>query len=89
MNDLDVHTVALFVLENIKAILKITKPERERERERESWRDGTLTQGGMVMLRLHNTCCVSSYLVDFRRKDRNPVASLFMSLTWFSYLEIG
>jgi hypothetical protein len=43
----------------------------------------------MVMLRLHNTCCVSSYLVDFRRNDRNPVASLFMSLTWFSYLEVG
>ena len=85
MNDVDIHTVALFVLENFQAILKKAKPERERE----SWRDGTLTQGGMVMLRLHNTCCVSSYLVDFLRKDRNPVASLFMSLTWFSYLEIG
>lgn len=42
----------------------------------------TLTQGGMVMLRLHSTCCASSYLVHFRRKDKKPAASLLLSLTW-------
>lgn len=36
----------------------------------------------MVMLRLHRTCCTSSYLVHFLRKDRKPVASLLLSLTW-------
>lgn len=41
----------------------------------------TLIAGGMPMLRLHRTCWLSSYLVDLRRKDRNPVGSLLLSLT--------
>lgn len=47
----------------------------------------TLTHGGIVMLRLHSTCCVSSYLVHFRRKDKNPVASLLLSLTYDGWSE--
>lgn len=35
----------------------------------------------MVILRLQSTCWLSSYLVDLRRKDRNPVGSLPLSLT--------
>lgn len=42
---------------------------------------GTLTHGGMMMLRLHRTCWTSSYLVHFLRKDRKPAASLLLSLT--------
>lgn len=43
--------------------------------------DFTLIHGGMVILRLQSTCWLSSYLVDLRRKDRNPVGSLPLSLT--------
>lgn len=46
-----------------------------------SSRESTLIHGGMPMLRLHRTCWLSSYLVDLRRKDRNPVGSLLLSLT--------
>lgn len=38
--------------------------------------------GGMVTLRLHNTCWLSSYLVDLRKKDKKPEGSLLLSLTW-------
>lgn len=41
----------------------------------------TFIQGGIVMLRLQSTCWLSSYLVDLRRKDKNPVGSLVLSLT--------
>lgn len=35
----------------------------------------------MVMLRLQSTCWLSSYLVDLRRKERNPAGSLPLSRT--------
>lgn len=42
----------------------------------------TFMHGGMVILRLQSTCWLSSYLVDLRKKDKKPVGSLLLSLTW-------
>ncbi len=44
--------------------------------------------GGMVTLRLHNTCWLSSYLVDLRKKDKKPEGSLLLSLTWGKEKEV-